>query len=986
MRRALVPLFAMALAACQGVPPPAGTGLQASPGIDRNYLRDDRGRYLSLHGVNTSGESKVPAWRTVDGVPRPFRQADLLESPLIGVPSFVGRPFPLDAGFKPGDGIAAMDASLGRVRDAIRDLRDAGFDSFRLVVLWEGIEPVRRGTYDAEYLHYLHKVVEIANEFGIYVLLDFHQDMVSRYLTVRYNDRPTFLVGGAEVAADPYSIENQVLSLFPPYTDAVRGDGMPKWAVQTALPEKDMRPSNPWWGVPRTVSQFDPLMLCKAYSVYQMVSGDTPDALVQVACKTLDPADPTYDPIDGQTVVCNAVQQMSDDDVAPWLKKIAAFACQEPAAKFAPNQSTDQLPFSQWSVVAIVSLDVDRTAAAFFGSDKVLPGLYAKECRDPGANPHDLFGCTDVVLPTHRVCRDAGRDTWDLDGEGAGGARCADVREEYYSVKDYLQEAYAGAWLALIDALKVGERPAGGSDTRTVLPNVLGYDIANEPVGHVTGLLLANVPLVAGVDRQVLTDLAKGIVSDPVTSQAIVDLVPALSLIPDLPAVPAEPAAPVEPVAPDCTGIDADSCDVLNTMYRMKADQYATDKAAYDQALADYPDRKKAAEAVRADLLRLWGLEWDSPTDPEPSKAASGETTANRTDLYGLVDFATLFDYGYLRPFHSRIGRAILKADPRAILFLGGSLSLGEPLGGIAGPVRGIPTPDGLEGHVVWAPHYYADIYPFIGFNQPPRDFKLEEIRFRDYGDDIASGAQPAADWMGNAPVVYGEFGSYFNFGGIAKAVAEDYALTANILDNYYEAFEARFLSRMVWCLASGNDAQFGDGWNKEDFSIRGPAVRDADGNVTDPGPWRAAEAWARPHARSIAGEPVSTHYNSPLHYYDRHKGVPDPVGEFEVRYKSKEVGAPTEIMIPEVSVPATDATGAAKTAVLPYPDGFYVWLSDGVAYFDAGRHVLHHYPSNDAPGAEHFVRILPPLDGNPAEGWQYFFHGDQVRLGTALR
>ena len=106
MRRALVPLFAMALAACQGVPPPAGTGLQASPGIDRNYLRDDRGRYLSLHGVNTSGESKVPAWRTVDGVPRPFRQADLLESPLIGVPSFVGRPFPLDAGFKPGDGIA----------------------------------------------------------------------------------------------------------------------------------------------------------------------------------------------------------------------------------------------------------------------------------------------------------------------------------------------------------------------------------------------------------------------------------------------------------------------------------------------------------------------------------------------------------------------------------------------------------------------------------------------------------------------------------------------------------------------------------------------------------------------------------------------------------------------------------------------------------------------------------------------------------------
>ncbi len=982
MRRALTALVLLLAtgSACKGDPPPPAPGPRATPTIDGPYLRDDRGRYLGLHGVNASGESKVPAWRTVDGVPQPFRQSHLLESPLIGVPSFVGRPFPLDDGWKPGDGIEAMDRHLGRVRTAIRELRDAGFDSIRLVILWEGIEPVRRGTYDAEYLHYLRRVVEIAGEHGIYVLLDFHQDMVSRYLTVRFNDRPTVLQDGKEVAVDPWGVENQVLSLFPPYTDAVRGDGMPKWAVQTCLPEKDMRPSNPWWGTPRNVSGFDPLMLCKAYSVYQMVSGEEPDALVQVACRTLDPSDPAYDPVDGRSSVCAAVQQMSDEDLAPWLKKIAAFACQDPAPQFEAHQSTDQLPFSQWSNVAIVSLDVDRATAAFFGSDRVLPGLYAKECRDPGANPHDLYGCRDVVLPTHAVCRAAGRETWEVEGCPPG-----DLREEYWTVKDYLQEAYAGSWEALIEALKTGPRPATGPDTRKVLPNVIGYDIANEPVGHVTGLLLANLPLAAGVDRLVLENLAKSITDDPVTSQAIADLVPALSLVPDLPAVPEEPEAPVAPATPDCTGMDADSCSVLQTMYRIALDGYQADRAAYDAEMAAWPAAKEAAEAERARLLRQWGLEWDSPASARPAEAEAGGTVANRTDLAGLLDFATLFDYGYLRPFHRRIGLRILKADPGALLFLGGSLSLGEILGGITAPVRGIPTPDGLEGRVVWTPHFYTDIYPFIGFNQPPRDFQVEELRYRDYTDGIRSAAQWAVDWMGNAPVVFGEFGSYFNLGGIEKAMSLGYPLTANILDNNYEVFEQQMLSRMVWCLSLGNDARFGDQWNKEDFSIRGPAVRDADGHVTDPGPWRAAESWARPHAKALAGRPISTHYYSPLHYYDPRKGIPDPYGEFEVRYAAKEVAAPTEISIPEVRVPATGADGSVTERVLPYPDGFYVWLSDGFARYDPERHVLYHHPTDDAPGAEHWVRIRPPREGAREDGWQYFFLGDQARVGTNL-
>ena len=85
--------------------------------------------------------------------------------------------------------------------------------------------------------------------------------------------------------------------------------------------------------------------------------------------------------------------------------------------------------------------------------------------------------------------------------------------------------------------------------------------------------------------------------------------------------------------------------------------------------------------------------------------------------------------------------------------------------------------------------------------------------------------------------------------------------------------------------------------------------------------------------------------------------------GEFEVVYAAKETGAPSEIVIPD----------------RVYPDGFYVWVSDGVCHYDPDKHVLYHKPSRDEPGVEHWVRILPPLARHEAAGWQYFFDGNRV-------
>ncbi|MCU0694498.1 MAG: hypothetical protein MUF54_24205, partial [Polyangiaceae bacterium] len=115
--------------------------------------------------------------------------------------------------------------------------------------------------------------------------------------------------------------------------------------------------------------------------------------------------------------------------------------------------------------------------------------------------------------------------------------------------------------------------------------------------------------------------------------------------------------------------------------------------------------------------------------------------------------------------------------------------------------------------------------------------------------------------------------------------------------------------------------------------------------------------------ARATAGKPLSTHFYSDLHYFDPDKGQQIPLREFEVRYMSKETDAPTEIFVPQVQ----------------YPEGFYVWVSDGRCYYDHKTRVLYHYPDRDEPDAEHWIRLLPPLPGGQNEGWSYFFDGSRV-------
>lgn len=137
------------------------------------YLVDAEGAVVLLRGVNATGDAKVP----------PFR--------------------PLTSS-------AQMDPLPG-----------LGINALRLLFVWEAFEPTRGG-YDASYLDYYERVVTWAEEHGLYVLVDFHQDAYSRYN-----------IGGC-------------------------GEGFPRWAVTSkiapAVPDNGPGCSN--WGT-RMIGDLD---------------------------------------------------------------------------------------------------------------------------------------------------------------------------------------------------------------------------------------------------------------------------------------------------------------------------------------------------------------------------------------------------------------------------------------------------------------------------------------------------------------------------------------------------------------------------------------------------------------------------------------------------------------------------------------------------------------------------------------------------------
>jgi endoglycosylceramidase len=124
------------------------------------YFHDETGRVVILRGVNIAGTSKIP--------------------PFLPLPSPSG---PQAAPPMKGDIMLTRDFDFvgNTYLNELRPLPRWGINVLRLIFVWEAYEPIE-GERSVRYLQMLDRIIEAAWQRGIYTIIDFHQDVFSRWM------------------------------------------------------------------------------------------------------------------------------------------------------------------------------------------------------------------------------------------------------------------------------------------------------------------------------------------------------------------------------------------------------------------------------------------------------------------------------------------------------------------------------------------------------------------------------------------------------------------------------------------------------------------------------------------------------------------------------------------------------------------------------------------------------------------------------------
>jgi beta-galactosidase GanA len=128
--------------------------------IEGHRFRDSDDREVILHGINVAADAKYPS--------SPDQPSHISENFFDGDNvSFTQRPFSLE------------DAHVHFSR-----LRRCGYNTIRYVFTWEAIEHAGPGKYDEEWIKHTISLLRLAKEYGFYIFMDPHQDVVRTFETL----------------------------------------------------------------------------------------------------------------------------------------------------------------------------------------------------------------------------------------------------------------------------------------------------------------------------------------------------------------------------------------------------------------------------------------------------------------------------------------------------------------------------------------------------------------------------------------------------------------------------------------------------------------------------------------------------------------------------------------------------------------------------------------------------------------------------------
>ena len=329
------------------------------------------------------------------------------------------------------------------------------------------------------------------------------------------------------------------------------------------------------------------------------------------------------------------------------------------------------------------------------------------------------------------------------------------------------------------------------------------------------------------------------------------------------------------------------------------------------------PDGVRAWLPGRDCLWREHGV-WDA--------TANGIPRLLRPDYFRRAGGREVdFNRDYLRPFADRFAAAIRNVHPGAFIFV-------ETV-----PDHTLPEwgPEDAGG-IVSAPHWYdayllmrKEFTPWLGVDVRRRRivFGPRAIR-KSFARQIRELKEEAAARLRGAPTVIGEVGIPFDLGGGRAHRTGDFSAAARAMDRSLRAMDDALVSYAVWNYTADNTNARGDGWNGEDLSIFSRDQQKDPADINSGA--RALEAFLRPYARAVSGEPLRMSFD-----YRRRRF------EFVFRHDPA-VNPPTEFFIPHYQ----------------YPEGYRVEVSDGRWEADPEAQILRYYHTTSR--MRHWIKISP--------------------------
>jgi hypothetical protein len=242
----------------------------------------------------------------------------------------------------------------------------------------------------------------------------------------------------------------------------------------------------------------------------------------------------------------------------------------------------------------------------------------------------------------------------------------------------------------------------------------------------------------------------------------------------------------------------------------------------------------------------VWGLATDgSPRLLRPNHFARVDGRQ--------VDFAD----DYLRPFANRYARAIRSVDPGAAIFVEGEPGAAHLRWGPEDEPDVVYAAHWYDGMTLLTKNFV----PFLGADIFTGKLTLGRKRVqRSFVEQLAHVKNWAAEHMGNVPTLIGEFGIPYDMKNRRAYRTGDFSLQVQAMDASLRAMEANLLNCTLWNYTADNTNERGDQWNDEDLSVFSRDQQVDPGDVNSGG--RALAAVVRPYARKVAGEPLCMRFD----------------------------------------------------------------------------------------------------------------------------